>query len=122
MTARRSCPACTLVHWPRCPGTTGLRWPLGPLLDAIGATSHQGLMRQLGYSGGTLSQAAVVGLTDAQADRWAVASGMHPAEVWPGWTDAGLTVVDAQFVSGGWRPAWEWTELDRPAAAKGVAA
>ena len=62
-------------------------------------------------------------LDDITADRWAVACGLHPELVWPGWCDAGLTVGDRQAIeSGGWRPAWEWAEAQRSTATRGTAA
>jgi hypothetical protein len=64
-------------------------------------------MGLLAVSGTDLTTAARVGLTDRQADHWAIALGSHPALVWPGWDDAGLTVLDDVFIHGGWRPAWE---------------
>lgn len=48
------------------------------------------------------------GLTDTQADHCAVRVGTHPAMVWPGWIEHGLTEGDRQFVWGsdGCEPGW----------------
>ncbi|MDQ6782724.1 MAG: hypothetical protein M3063_04640 [Actinomycetota bacterium] len=40
------------------------------------------LSRRLGISGGNIHRACRAGLTWSLADRWAVALGFHPAEVW----------------------------------------
>ena len=51
-------------------------------------------------------------LTDEQADRCAVALGLHPSQVWPGWDEAGLSVLDAMFLRSGWRRAWEFEQSE----------
>lgn len=95
------------------------RWDLAPLLEAA-RTTRTGLCRKTGASGGSVYEAAKNGLSDRMADRWAIACGLHPAMVWDGWIDAGLTPRDRQLVEHGWRPAWLWneanTELDEEAA------
>jgi len=58
-------------------------WPLQPLLDACGLT-HTALAHQLGLSGGAIVTARRRGLTDPQADEWAIGVGLHPLAVW-GW-------------------------------------
>jgi DNA-binding transcriptional regulator YhcF (GntR family) len=60
-----------------------LRWPLRPLLEACDLTVT-GLARELGVGGNTVAVAGRRGLTDVQADRWAVHFGLHPVLVW-GW-------------------------------------
>ena len=55
-------------------------WPLKPLLDACGLT-RTALARRVGVSGSTLLAAGERGLTDAQADEWAIAVGTHPLMV-----------------------------------------
>lgn len=83
-------------------------WPLAPLLAMV---TVDNVARVLGVSGATLAHAREHGLTDRQADTWAVRCGLHPAMVWPGWIEHGLTEGDRQFVFGsegcepGWRPA-----------------
>ena len=57
------------------------RWPLTALLAASGL-SRNGLGRQLRLAGHTLRAASRRGLSDVQADRWAVRLGLHPVEVW----------------------------------------
>jgi hypothetical protein len=61
----------------------GAGWPLQPLLDASGLTVGQ-LAAELGLSGTTVRQAARRGLSDRQADEWAIRLGLHPLLVW-GW-------------------------------------
>ena len=72
-------------------------WPLQPLLDACGI-SRTALARRVGVSGSTIVAAGERGLTDAQADEWAIALGTHPLMVW-GWA-----WIDAADQSSG-RPA-----------------
>jgi len=72
-------------------------WPLKPLLDASGLT-HSALARRVGVSGSTILAAGERGLTDVQADEWAIAVGTHPLMVW-GWA-----WIDAADQSSG-RPA-----------------
>jgi Bacterial regulatory proteins, gntR family len=61
----------------------GAGWPLQPLLDASGLTARR-LAAELGLSGTTVRQAAKRGLSDRQADEWAIRLGLHPLLVW-GW-------------------------------------
>lgn len=61
----------------------GARWPLQPLLDASGLTRSR-LAVELGLSGVTLRAASQRGLTDRQADQWAIRLRLHPLSVW-GW-------------------------------------
>jgi hypothetical protein len=58
-------------------------WPLRPLLDACGLTAT-GLARRVGVSPSAVTTAARDGLSDHQADRWAIRLGTHPLLVW-GW-------------------------------------
>jgi hypothetical protein len=58
-------------------------WPLQPLLDASGLT-RTALAARLGVSGSTVLAASQRGLTDRQADEWAIRLGTHPLLVW-GW-------------------------------------
>lgn len=60
---------------------TGHRWPLTALLSASGLSRHT-MGSQLRLAGHTLRTASRRGLSDLQADRWAVRLGLHPAEVW----------------------------------------
>jgi Bacterial regulatory proteins, gntR family len=60
-----------------------IRWPLRPLLDACELTPTA-LGRRVGASGNAMAAARRHGLTDVQADHWAIALGTHPLLVW-GW-------------------------------------
>jgi hypothetical protein len=101
------CHCCTLLHAPRCPDARDHRWPLAPLLELVPRSSYRGLMNRLSVSGADVGRAARDGLTDRQADHWAVGLGLHPSLVWPGWDDAGLSALDDVFIHGnGWRQAW----------------
>lgn len=58
-------------------------WPLQALLDAAGVLAGA-LAVRIGVAGAAVSAAARDGLTDVQADTWAVRLGTHPLLVW-GW-------------------------------------
>ncbi len=106
---RRRCPVCTLYH-PN--GRRAIcvqvehRWPLGPLVELLGVQGAEAVANRLKTTGENVRRAAEFGLPDATADRWAIRAGFHPAQVWPEWIDAGLSVVDRQFLDGGWRYGW----------------
>lgn len=95
------------------------RWPLQDLLDAARVT-FTGFALSTGLSESTVDVARRDGLSERQADRWAVLCGLHPACVWPEWVEAGLSENDRHYLAGGWRQAWLWreanTELDQEAA------
>ncbi len=57
-------------------------YPAGPLFEAAGATTQTKLASLLGVSGTQVKQITAEGLTDVQADRYAVRLGLHPLEVW----------------------------------------
>jgi hypothetical protein len=81
-----------------------VRWPLQPLLDATGLPRTI-LAIQAGTTMSTLRAAEQDGLTDEQADRWAIRLGQHPAMVWgAAWLDAAGDI--------------EAVAADRPAAAR----
>ena len=61
----------------------------------------------LGISGATLDRWRAEGLTDAEADRAATRLGLNPRSLWPGWEDAGATVV----------PDWLWDAVPATAVA-----
>jgi hypothetical protein len=77
---------------------TGPRFPLEPLaklLDAEHRIADDGqnnaveyLALRLRINRQQIFRARRAGLTIAQADRWAVAAGYHPAVVWPEWAEA----------------------------------
>jgi hypothetical protein len=58
--------------------------PLAPLIEAAGGRGP--LARIVRASGSTMKRAAADGITLDRADRWAVALGRHPSEVWPEWS------------------------------------
>jgi hypothetical protein len=62
----------------------GRRWALRPLLDACGLTGPAGLAAELGISSDSIAAAGRRGLSDCQADEWAIRVGLHPLLVW-GW-------------------------------------
>jgi hypothetical protein len=71
---------------------TAERFPLAPL-EAIltirhgpfeGDHCHQ-LARLVGVTERTIYRARMTGLTVWQADRYAIAAGLHPALIWPNW-------------------------------------
>jgi DNA-binding transcriptional ArsR family regulator len=59
------------------------RWPLQPLIEASGL-STEALRRRLGLDTPAMVAATLGGLTDIQADHWAIRLGWHPQSVW-GW-------------------------------------
>jgi hypothetical protein len=63
---------------------SGHGWALQPLLDTCGLTRSR-LAAKLGVSGATLRTASRRGLTERQADDWAIRLGLHPLMVW-GWS------------------------------------
>lgn len=58
-------------------------WPLQPLLDTCRVTAGS-LGHHLGVGRNQLARAIERGLTDKQADEWAIGLGVHPLLVW-GW-------------------------------------
>lgn len=103
MTPRPRCPICKLPHRPTCRAVPkSHRWPAEPLVTAAGGVER--VHRIL--DPGELHRAAQTGLTDRQADWWAIRLGFHPGEVWPDWFDVALRPLDAVHVREGWRPAW----------------
>lgn len=97
-------------------------WPIGPLLRLARLNAGQllALAAEVGAHETTVRRAAADGLTDQQADHWAVALGTVPTLVWgEEWDRHGLTERDDRFVNGpglGWRRAWEWAEACEPTA------
>lgn len=65
------------------PAGQGRRWPFQPLLDATRLTATE-LAVELAINGSEITRAALHGLSDLQADRWAIRLGFHPVLVW-GW-------------------------------------
>lgn len=58
------------------------RYPLRPLLKAMDLTLQEAAV-QLGISGATRNRLRDEGLTEKQADRYAVRAGLHPWTLWP---------------------------------------
>lgn len=58
-----------------------VRWPLQPLLDACGY-GRRHLAHHVGVSSAHILRAGRRGLTDTEADEWAIRAGLHPALVW----------------------------------------
>jgi len=108
------------------------RWPLDPLIARLGpahtrvfcrfchhdstltardCVTHTDLAAAVHVSRRTVQRWARHGLSDTAADRAAIALGVHPAQVWPGWVAVGLTPTDDAFINGtpqaepGWRQA-----------------
>ena len=73
-------------------------YPAQPLIDAAREASEHALANRLGIGGYTWAIAKAEGLTEAQADTWAVRCGWHPSNIWPEWWDHA--------------PAWTDDELD----------
>jgi hypothetical protein len=65
-----------------------MRFGLAPLQDALGHPTHAMIAELAGVKRATVAQWTQRGLSAFQADRVAVAVGMHPAEVWADWWDA----------------------------------
>jgi hypothetical protein len=65
----------------------GVRWPVAPLEKLSGLTVYQ-LAEAIGWERTIGRRWEQRGLTDRLADHVAVAVGLHPAEVWPGWCEA----------------------------------
>jgi len=96
--AATRCWRCSISHKPVCPDDR--RWPIEPVVERVGA--------RIIYAKFSSSSRNIFtyGFTDRQADLVAVALGLHPCVLWPDWFAAGLTAVDAQRSSGGWRNAF----------------
>lgn len=87
MTRRRWCQLCERIHHPFCTSVPrSHRWPTESLVTAAGGVER--VHRTI--DPGNLHRAIRAGLTDLQADRWAIALGLHPLEVWPDWIDVVL--------------------------------
>lgn len=112
------CQVCAVMHHPKCLSATGdLGWPVADLVRVVGSGAE--VASRMGWSS---RNSFPVLLSDVQADRWAVACGYHPEQVWSGWIVAGLSPRDDLFVNGGgWRQSWLHLERLR-AEAERVAA
>jgi hypothetical protein len=63
-------------------------FPVEPLLARFPASRRQ-LAQTVGVTLRTVDRRKQTGLCVWAADRWAVACGLHPADVWPEWWGAG---------------------------------
>jgi hypothetical protein len=106
VSTQKPCGICTLRHTPMCVATDAT-WPTADLVKAVGADRVRAAWGRNGPPPERLS--------DRRADAWAVACGLHPELVWPGWCEAALTPRDARMMAGGWRPAWLWLEAQQAA-------
>ena len=103
------CPLCLTWHTPQCRATPpDTRWPLQPLADAVGGRAE--LADRI--DSGNVSIGMRDGLSDHQADQWAVRLGYHPEQIWPGWCETALTYTDAAAIEGS-RRVWLWRETQR---------
>lgn len=59
--------------------------PIDPLYTATNSTDLQQLARALGISDRWARELKATGLTDEQADRYAIRAGYHPSVLWPHW-------------------------------------
>ena len=107
-----NCKVCSVRHTPHCSTPTrDATWPTAPLLKIVGGPAN------LARNVGTDCKGIPEFVGDRQADSMAVACGLHPEMVWPGWCEAGLTDRDRRFVNeGGWRQSWLHLERLRAAA------
>jgi len=99
------CRRCAIRHSPKCPEP---RWPLHPLLKALGDRNPYETFH---VNAETIRHYALNGVPEFTVDRWCNRIGLHPAQVygWE-WVSEGLSVLDEQFLAGGWRQAWEFRD------------
>lgn len=64
------------------------RYPLEPLMRAAGISTMVQLRASFPMNGATYRQVLDEGLSEVQADRWAVRLGLLPCNVWPEWLEA----------------------------------
>ena len=69
------------------PRTYGKRWPVRPLFDAAETTTVLELARLTDIPARTIHRWMNAGISDRQADRVAVALGLHPSLIWTDWFD-----------------------------------
>lgn len=82
-------PSCTRHGAPvrlRSGGSMLRRYRFEPLLSASGLTRSR-FAAGVGLPGANLARYEADGLDVWQADRAACRLGLHPAQVWPDWTD-----------------------------------
>jgi len=69
------------------PSTYALRWPLQPLFDAAGTTEYLELAVLTGFPARTIHRWKHNGIPDHNADRAAIALGLHPMTIWPNYCE-----------------------------------
>lgn len=67
------------------------RLPIAPLYELTDSTAT--LAQRVGVSRRTIARDVHAGLTLDKAERYAGALGVHPADVWPEWTDLMIAMV-----------------------------
>jgi hypothetical protein len=83
----------------------GDRYELRPLAASLGirlggpnevpeGEGYVALAHSMGVSHGYARVLAGRGLSDKQADRFAIRAGLHPEVVWPGWLETGADDED----------------------------
>lgn len=75
-----------------------MRYPLAPLMQVSGIATMKSLRAIFPMNGTEYRRVIDDGLSEPQADRWAVKLGLHPAEVWPQWGHQACAAEDC----GGW--------------------
>ena len=82
-------------------GTVTRRYPLAPLEER--GVTH----RTVGTAGSNWARCRTEGIAEAIADRWAVAAGLHPGQVWPEWFGGVLSdkTLCGRKVGRAWRTA-----------------
>ena len=107
MTKPQNCRYCTIRHTPKC--TDPNRWPVQPLIELIEHRTDPLVLFTVSHA--ELHRVMQDGMSTFQADRWCIRAGYHPAQVYgPSWFEAGLSVVDRQFLDSGWRQGWLYSE------------
>lgn len=69
------------------PPTHLFRWPLQPLFEAAGTSDYTELAYLTGFTARTIHRWTAAGISDNNADRAAIALGLHPYTIWPEWFD-----------------------------------
>jgi hypothetical protein len=69
------------------PSTHLLRWPVEPLFRAAQADTVLDLAMFTGFTARTIHRWLHNGIPDRNADRAAVALGLHPMTIWPNYCD-----------------------------------